>query len=245
MRIPEKIFLLLSGAGLLALLLQSGACRREPVYIGSLEPPGGVDTTGNLHPCDPDSVYFSQQILPILTSNCAMSDCHDVASHEEGVILDNYINTRNTGQINLDNPAASKLYRVLNDPDPNDRMPPSPAPALPVEQRNLILQWIQQGALDLYCDAGCDTTQFTYSGGVQPIINLKCQGCHSGSNPSGGVALGTYSEVKMSVDNGSLMGSILHQTGFSPMPYPLGNSKLPDCEIAIFRKWIEAGALNN
>ena len=36
--------------------------------------------------CSPDTVYFSQTILPLITSNCAMSGCHDAISHKEGVI---------------------------------------------------------------------------------------------------------------------------------------------------------------
>jgi hypothetical protein len=39
------------------------------------------------------------------------------------------------------------LYKVLNDNDPEDRMPPAPMAALPTSQRALILKWIQQGAI--------------------------------------------------------------------------------------------------
>ncbi|HOY06238.1 MAG TPA: hypothetical protein PLO67_12600 [Saprospiraceae bacterium] len=239
----------------IALLAYTSACKREPVYIGYIDP-NPIDTTGGpgdttiitppppvTHPCDPDSVYFTQQILPILTSNCAMSGCHNAASHEEGVILDNYTNTRNTGKINLGSPSNSKLYRVLN--QTNERMPPAPMAALPLDQRALILKWIQQGALNLTCDADCDTTNVTFTTSVMPIITLKCKGCHSGTNPSGNIALTNYTQVKATVTSGTLMGSILHQAGYVAMPQPIGSAQLPDCDISKLQIWIAAGAPNN
>jgi len=243
-----KIFFAFTTVTLLVFIVYSASCKREPVYIGYVEP-DPVDTTGNggnpvTHPCSPDSVYFNQQILPILTSNCAMSGCHNVQSHEEGIILDNYTNTRNTGKINLSSPANSKLYKVLNETG-GDRMPPAPMAALPVAQRALILKWIQQGALNLTCDADCDTTNVTFSGSVMPLISLKCQGCHSGANPGGSVSLTNYAQVKATVTSGTLIGSITHAPGFKPMPEPVGSFKLPDCDIRKIQIWIGNGALNN
>lgn len=57
-------------AALLFITLYS-SCKREPVFIGEL--PGPIDTTPVVitHPCNPDSVYFQAQVLPILASNCA------------------------------------------------------------------------------------------------------------------------------------------------------------------------------
>lgn len=230
--------------GLSAFLFYVSSCQREPVYIGTL-PEEPIDTSGTGIPCDPDSVYFNQQVLPILTSNCAMSGCHDVQSHEEGVVLTNYTNTRATGGINLTNPANSKLYRVLNDTDPEERMPPAPRTALPPDQRALILQWIQQGALNLSCDAGCDTTNVTFTTTVMPLITLKCKGCHSGSTPQGNVSLTNYDQVKATVVDGTLLGSIEHISGYKPMPYPAGSAKMPDCEIRSIQIWVENGAPNN
>jgi len=230
-----------------ALFIYFSACTREPVYIGSLDN-DPVDTTGGGGtgiPCDPDSVYFNQQILPILTSNCAMSGCHDAASHEEGVVLDNYNNVRATGKIDLTTPTNSKLCKVLNKTDPEDRMPPAPMAALPIEQRALILKWIQQGALNLSCDSGCDTTNVAFTATVMPLITLKCKGCHSGSTPHGNVSLTNYNEVKATVIDGTLLGSIEYVSGYKPMPYPAGSNKMPNCEIRSIQIWVENGAPNN
>ena len=92
--------------------------------------------------------------------------------------------------------------------------------------------------------AKCDvTTVATFSGDVLPLLNSKCISCHSGTSPSGGIKLNTYSEAMKYVNDGSLMGSIEHDPGFSPMPK--NGSKMSACQIRQFQSWIDAGALNN
>ncbi len=232
------------------------ACKRTPIPgLESANPNGGgtsnpIDTTGNggttnPDPCSPDSVYFESQILPILTSNCALSGCHDVITHEKDIILTNYTNVVNTGEISVNNPYNSDMFEVITDTDPDKRMPPAPLEPLSSEQVALILKWMQQGAQNLTCIPDCDTTVFTYNLGVKPILQQKCLGCHSGSQPQGNITLNTYQTVKTMVDNGKLIGSITHSYGNKPMPYPVGNAKLPACEITIIQKWVNAGAQNN
>lgn len=226
--------------------LPNTACKREPVYFGELPDP--TDSTANptnTHPCSPDSIYFDQQILPLLRSNCAMTGCHDAASAEDGVILDSYNNVRNTGGIKINDPSDSKLYEAITETDLDDRMPPAPQPPLSVEQKALILKWIQQGAQNLQCDVACDTTNIRYSTVIQPLLNTKCVGCHTGSSASAGIVLSNYNDVKNLVDNQKLWGSINHQAGYKPMPYPAGGAKLPQCELDQIRIWIQSGAPNN
>jgi hypothetical protein len=89
-----------------------------------------------------------------------------------------------------------------------------------------------------------DTTgTISYAAKVVPILQANCYGCHSGSAPSGGQAMGTYTADKTMAQNGKLLGVISHASGFSPMPK--GGSKLSNCNIAVVRKWIEEGAPNN
>jgi uncharacterized membrane protein len=235
-------------ATLLFFLLQQWSCKREPVYFGTLDP-NPVDTTqnggGNLQPCSPDSVYFEQQLLPVLQSNCAQSGCHDAASAEEGVVLESYTTVRATGGINLSNPSKSKIYKVLFETDPDELMPPPPAIPLTAAQKALLLTWIQQGAQNLHCDGGCDTTNVRFSTVIQPLINTRCTGCHSTASPQGNISLSTYADIKAQADNQKLWGSVNHLAGFKPMPYPAGNSKMPDCQITQIRIWLDAGAPNN
>ncbi|MCB0553739.1 MAG: hypothetical protein KDD02_09335 [Phaeodactylibacter sp.] len=247
--IPAIIFL-----AFLFVAIWAVSCQKEPVYYGELytEP---IDTTGNnpgdttvvviTHPCDPDSVYFEADLLPILRSNCAIPGCHDSQTHKEGVIMETFSTIRSTGKISTSNPAGSKLYRSLIDSDPNDRMPPAPKPALSAEQIALVLKWMQQGAQDLHCDNPCDTTNVTFALSVKPLLDSQCKGCHSGNQPSGNIMLTNYSQAKTLVDNGKLLGSVTHQNGFKPMPYPQGTPKMAYCDIRKIQLWIEAGAANN
>jgi hypothetical protein len=89
----------------------------------------------------------------------------------------------------------------------------------------------------------CDTLNVTYSETVALIMQAQCNGCHSGINPSGGIKTDNYTDIKTLVDNGRLMGSIKHQSGYSPMPK--GGQKLSECDIAKIDIWVKSGALNN
>lgn len=89
----------------------------------------------------------------------------------------------------------------------------------------------------------CDTTSFTFSKNIQPILTQSCTSCHSKGNESGAVNLDNYASVAQSAKNGSLYGSMSHANGFSKMPK--NAAKLSDCKILLVKKWIDAGALNN
>ena len=194
-------------------------------------------------PCDATKIYFQQQVLPILVSNCAMSGCHDDATHKEGVVLTSYQKVMATTEVRPGNPGNSKLYKVIVDPDPGDRMPEPPQNPLTQQQIQVIYAWIQQGAQNLVCENMCDSSLFTFSGAIQPLIQSKCQGCHSGVNAQGGIDISTYQLLKAKVIDGKLWGSINQLPGYSPMPK--NGAKLSDCEIRQFQKWIAAGSLNN
>ena len=231
------------------------SCRHEPGAVVT-DPPGGGSGTGGTggggtgsggsgggSNCDPSKIYFQQQVLPILLSNCAMSGCHDVAGHQEGVILTSYAYVMSTAGVDPGDPNGSELYEKITEADPDDRMPPPPRPRLSTEQIATIRNWILQGAQDLSCNTLCHSTRFTYSGSIRQIISNKCQGCHQGTAASAGVDLSSYAGVKAKVTDGKLWGAVNHLPGFSPMPK--NGSKLSECELAQIRKWIDAGALNN
>ena len=193
--------------------------------------------------CDPNKIYFQQQILPILISNCAMSGCHDAASHQDGVVLTTYESVMATADVRPGRPDDSDLYEMITETDPDDRMPPPPRTPLSATQILMVRQWIEQGALNLSCqNSTCDTTSATFTL-VRAIISNKCQGCHSGTAAAGGIDLSTYNGVKAKVNDGRLWGAINHLPGYSPMPK--NGNKLSDCEITQVRKWIEAGSPNN
>lgn len=94
---------------------------------------------------------------------------------------------------------------------------------------------------DFYEQLQCDTSNITFSATIDPIIDRNCKSCHFSGNGTG-VTLVSYNDIKALVDNGSLMGAIKHQAGYSPMPQ---GGKLDDCTISKLDKWISDGALNN
>jgi hypothetical protein len=233
--------LLFLTAGILVLISCKHRIEDLPVPGGGGNAGGG--TGGGGTPCDSSKIYFQQQVLPIIVSNCALSGCHDVASHEGDVVLTSYDEVMRTGEIRPGRPFDSKLYEKITENDIRDLMPPPPRNPLSAQQILLIRKWIEQGAMNLSCDNMCDSNSFTFSSAIRPIISNKCQGCHSGSAPQGGIDLSTYTGVKARVTDGRLWGTINHLPGYWPMPK--NGTKLSDCEISQFRKWIAAGALNN
>ncbi|REJ80160.1 MAG: hypothetical protein DWQ44_13080 [Bacteroidetes bacterium] len=95
--------------------------------------------------------------------------------------------------------------------------------------------------------AACDTAGvISFSSQIRPILNNSCgagNNCHSTGNTSSGIALDNYAEILATVTDGSLLGSILHQSGYEPMPD--GGGMLDQCSIAKFQKWINNGSPNN
>lgn len=93
----------------------------------------------------------------------------------------------------------------------------------------------------------CDTTSITFSHDIMPIITAKCAisgGCHDASGGAvNGYDFTTYAGVQPEAANGNLMGDINWASGHNQMPQ--GASKLPDCEINKFTRWVNQGALNN
>lgn len=216
-----------------------GSCRHElPAYLINQIPTGTIADT-----CDSNKVYFEQEVLPILISNCAKSGCHDNITRKEGVILTSYSSVINTSGIRPGNARESKLYKLIVTTNSGDRMPPPPMSPFTQQQINLIYNWIQQGAQNLICQNMCDANVYTYSGAVRNIISNKCQGCHSGTSPDGGIDLSTYTSVKIQATNGKLWGSVNQLPGYSAMPK--NGVRLSDCEISQIKKWMDAGSPNN
>ena len=93
---------------------------------------------------------------------------------------------------------------------------------------------------ELIIDAvACNTSGMTYTNDISTIINSYCRGCHSGSAPAANIPLETYNQVKISAVNGSLLGAIKYQSGYSPMPK--NQNALSDCSINQIEAWINQG----
>ena len=89
----------------------------------------------------------------------------------------------------------------------------------------------------------CDTTNVTYSNNVWPVINANCTSCHGGGAPAGNIRLENYNDISSAANNGSLLGTIRHENGWSPMPK--GGGKLNNCDIAKIETWVNQGTPDN
>lgn len=222
-------------AGLAMLSVAAISCKHDPIFD-----PTQHTVTDN---CDADTVYFANDILPLIVSNCAKSGCHDGSyGEEEKEDLSDYMAIINSGYVDPYNANHSKMIEVLTETG-EDRMPPPPAAALTAAQRSLLETWINQGAKNNECSGGCDTLNVSYSTTIALTMTKYCNGCHSGGSPQGGIDLTTYANVAVYAANGSLLGSVQHIDPYTPMPY--GGSFLPDCKIDEIRIWIENGYPND
>lgn len=234
------------------LLMFFSGCKHAPV----VEPATISQNTGNGNgngngnggtdggsTCSPDTTYFQSEVLPLIISNCTNDGCHNPADHAADLVLNNYQNIMSFGEVRPGRPDNSKLYEVLITSDPDDRMPPSGRTPLTSNQINTIYTWISQGALNNVCQNTCDTTNMSFSINILPIMQLYCNGCHSGTSPSGNISLTTHAAVLTQVNNGKLLGSIKHLSGYSAMPK--GSSQLSACLVNKITAWVNAGSPNN
>ena len=104
---------------------------------------------GLLHAADP--IQFSLQIRPILSDHCFHCHGPDEAHREAGLRLDSMESAMNATQgraaIVPGKPQESELWKRIVSEDVNEVMPPpSTHKSLKPEQRQLIYDWIEQGA---------------------------------------------------------------------------------------------------
>lgn len=230
----------------LMIMALAPSCKHNPYLPDDLTDDPN-DTIDNSQPCSQDTVYFENQIQPILISNCAKPGCHDANTREEGYNFADYNDFINTDAFDGGNLGNSEVWDVINENDPDKIMPEPPNAPLTQDQKNLIRTWILQGAKNNGCtDSNCDTTNLSLASDIRPIFQASCMGCHSSAaaNASGaGINLETYPTLQTYAGNGLLLCAVIHGSGCTPMPF--GGAKLPACQVDKIVSWINAGALNN
>lgn len=231
------------------IIVSGHACQHEPfepriVKIPRLPvdsiPQDTTDTTTNppidTGACDPDSVYFEQDVLPIILGNCAIPGCHDAGSAQNGVILTNYAQIISTGDVRPGDFEGSDLYDVITETDLDKRMPYQ-LPKLSDADIEAIRVWIEQGALNNSCGDTTDTSTApipTYTADIEPIITANCAitDCHGGSQPP---QLTTYALVQAQAERVKI------RTTAETMP-PAGQPDLTQDEINKIARWADNGA---
>lgn len=193
-------------------------------------------------PCDPNKVYYQNDILPLVSSSCAKSGCHDALTKADNLDLSTYDGLMSI--VKPGQPNDSEIMEVVNETDPNEIMPRPPYPPLTVEQKNMISKWISEGAYNNFCVSdSCVIGVVSYSADIVPAIS-NCLNCHSGSSPSGGIDLSTFSGVQTVGLNGKLYNAVAQNGQASAMPKAPA-PKLPSCDISKIKAWAEAGCQNN
>lgn len=96
---------------------------------------------------------------------------------------------------------------------------------------------------ELRTTSTCPDSNLSFSQEILPLLDQRCNNCHSVTSAFGSVVLDSYDSVQVYVQDGSLIGSIRHEAPYSAMPPNQG--KIPDCEIAQISTWINEGAPNN
>ncbi|MGE5317913.1 MAG: hypothetical protein ACM3ME_07940 [Chloroflexota bacterium] len=91
----------------------------------------------------------------------------------------------------------------------------------------------------------CDTTDVTFSGTIQPILQSNCNSCHMSSIASGNVITDNYDDLIPVVQSGIFWKAVNHESGALPMPQDQLPNKLPQCELDKIHAWINKGAPNN
>jgi mono/diheme cytochrome c family protein len=229
----ERPFLVLA----LSLVIAINGCKHDPIYPNGYTP-GNEPTVSQS--CDSDTAYFQNDVLPILVATCNYSGCHNEPNGADGVILSNYVQVMQSGEVRSGRPGESDLYEVLIETRDDKRMPPPPYARLSSEQIATVRKWIEQGALNNKCvenTTDCDTANVPFRT-VQTIINSNCVGCHSGGGASDGVNLESYASIRTNTENGRLKGAITHASGYTAMPPGI---TLPACDILKIEAWINQG----
>ena len=187
---------------------------------------------------NPD-VCFNENVLPVFVSNCTMSGCHNSKDKTSGYDLSNY-NGIMKG-VKAKHPYRSEVFNSITGNNPS--MPPRSYTKLNNKEVSYIKIWIEMGALNNSNCGACDTTKYTFSNRVNPIMQSWCVGCHNVSNSGGGINLSDYAGVAKSITANRFLGSIKHLPGYSPMPQNGGQISL--CDINAIEKWINSGYPNN
>lgn len=90
---------------------------------------------------------------------------------------------------------------------------------------------------------GCPSEDMSYTTDILPIIETNCYGCHDALAANAGIVLEGHANLIIKVENGSLLGTIRHEEGWSSMPKAA--PKLSDCQIEKITAWIDQGSPNN
>lgn len=204
---------------------------------------GAKETTCDSTVSNPDTksgtawACYDRDIQPIFNSSCAVSNCHNSITHEEGMDLSRYEHA--FANIKPGHPEESEIYEAITeDPNSEHLMPHKPYSPLSQAAIDTIYSWIKKGGLKEECASFCDTTgTIAYASHIKPIIDLSCASCHGANNPSGGLNLLNAANIQTIAQSGKLLAAIKRKGSIVMPP----TNALADCQVRKFELWINQG----
>ncbi|MBL4560456.1 MAG: hypothetical protein JKX79_05680 [Labilibaculum sp.] len=88
--------------------------------------------------------------------------------------------------------------------------------------------------------SNCETDNMSFQIHISPYLENNCISCHNQNLSSGGIDYSRFAGIKSGVDDGSLLGSIKHETEYEAMPP--NEPKTDDCKINQIKAWINPGS---
>ena len=204
---------------------------------------------------DIPEICFEGDVLPIFTTSCAISGCHD-GQGESDLVLNNYLDISHS--VVPGNPYSSKVYKAIIATTGENKMPPDQP--LSLENRTKIRLWIEQGAGLTLCpeitgngggDGGSSyvNPRSCFTRDILPVLVSRCAvtDCHNAVTHKGDYIFASYTTTMKAVKPGIPGESKLYKviklsTGEDKMP-PAGS--FSSCRIRQFEIWVNNGFLNN
>ena len=89
----------------------------------------------------------------------------------------------------------------------------------------------------------CDSVEVSYATDIVPLLDENCFSCHADEQYNNGLSLATYELVSNKNNTTKILQRIQLDANDVELMPPGG--PLNDCEIDIFKAWVEQGAQNN
>lgn len=191
-----------------------------------------------------------ERVVKILSDSCV--SCHNGPNAAGKLRLDTLENVAKGGASGASvipgKSSESPLFQRVSTPDRALRMPPAGAP-LSQDSIEILKAWIDGGAQGLPVVQAA--TEIDFKKDIEPLFRKRCFECHSGGQPKSQLWLDTAAGIL----HGGLSGAVISpgkssqsrlvhriegQGGEQRMP--LKREPLTDAEIALIRRWIDAGA---
>tara|TARA_B110000003_G_scaffold18982_2_gene18525 strand:+ start:13209 stop:13664 length:456 start_codon:yes stop_codon:yes gene_type:complete len=91
----------------------------------------------------------------------------------------------------------------------------------------------------------CDSSEVvSYAQDIAPLLDLRCNGCHSQNAPSAGLDLTSYENAALYATVGNLLERVYLPVD-DPSFMPKNRAPLEDCELGKLQRWTDNGAPNN